>query len=298
MKILIIGSKGFIGRHAYKYFHEKYSETYAADVATDYVDKKYFLLDSTNSDFNEIFEAVKFDICINCSGAASVPDSLHNTLRDFNLNAHNVLKIADSIKKHNPDCKLINLSSAAVYGNPKFLPICETDAISPVSPYGYHKKFAEEILEEYYQLFRIQSCSLRIFSAYGEGLQKQLLWDVFSKSQTHENITLFGTGRETRDFIHVQDIIQCIDLIIDKGSFKADVYNIANGEQISIKSIAESLLKNLRFIGKLSFSGEEREGDPLYWVADIMKIKNLGYQQQVSISDGIKNYVKWAEDLK
>jgi len=236
MKILIIGSKGFIGSHTYKYFQEKYPETYGADVVTDYVDKNYFLLDSTNSDFNEIFESQQFDYCVNCSGAASVPESLKNTLRDFNLNAHNVLKIADSIKKYNPDCRIINLSSAAVYGNPKSLPIKENHPAAPVSPYGYHKKFAEDILEEYYKLFSIQSCSLRIFSAYGEGLQKQLLWDIFTKSKTQENITLFGTGKETRDFIYVQDIIQCLDLLINQGSFRSDVYNIANGEQISIKN--------------------------------------------------------------
>ena len=149
MKILIIGSKGFIGSHAYRYFKEKHSETYSADVAVDYSDKNYFTIDSSNSDFNEIFEKISFDFCINCSGAASVPDSLVHTTRDFTLNTFNVFKILEAIKKHAPNCKFINLSSAAVYGNPKKLPITETDEISPISPYGFHKKMAEEILTEY-----------------------------------------------------------------------------------------------------------------------------------------------------
>lgn len=298
MKILIIGSKGFIGSHTYRYFRSKYSETYAADVVTDYVDKNYFLLDSTNSDFHEIFKTLQFDICINCSGAASVPDSLQNTLRDFNLNVHNVIKLADSIKKYNISCKLINLSSAAVYGNPQSLPIKESDTISPVSPYGFHKKFAEEILEEFYHLFQLNCCSLRIFSAYGSGLQKQLLWDICQKANSQKDIELFGTGNETRDFINIEDIIQSIEIIIEKGDFKAETYNIANGKQRSIREVAEIILSELGFKGSLSFSGHEREGDPLYWVADINKIKSLGYEQKINLNDGIKNYVKWVSEKK
>ncbi|UFH30874.1 NAD-dependent epimerase/dehydratase family protein [Chryseobacterium sp. C-71] len=297
MKILIIGSKGFIGSHAYHYFSRKHPETFGADVSVDYADNNYFNIDSTNSDYNDIFENHQFDVCINCSGAASVPDSLVHRLRDFTLNAQNVFKILDAIKKNNPLCKFINLSSAAVYGNPTNLPIKECDAISPVSPYGFHKKIAEEILEEFHQLFQISCCSLRIFSAYGVGLQKQLLWDISQKVKFQKDIELYGTGRETRDFINVEDILQSIELVIHNGDFNADVYNIANGVQVKIKDIAELILKELDFKGNLSFSGHEREGDPLYWVADITKLKTLGYTQQISIKEGITKYVQWAKDI-
>ena len=298
MKILIIGSKGFIGKHAYDYFTKKNEDVYGADVSVDYANPKYFTIDSTNSDFTEIFEKHHFDVCINCSGAASVPDSLVHSLRDFTLNSFNVFKILDSMKKYTPNCKLINLSSAAVYGNPQSLPIKESDHVAPVSPYGFHKKFAEEILYEFHRFFGLQCCSLRIFSAYGTGLYKQIFWDLYQKTKTQKDIQLFGTGRETRDFIYITDILQSIDLIIKNGKFCADTYNIANGEQISIKQIAELVLEELNFEGNLSFTGVEREGDPLYWVADIEKMKNLGYQKKVSIEEGIKSYIKWAKELK
>ena len=297
MKILIIGSKGFIGKHAYDYFTKKNEDVYGADVSVDYANPKYFTIDSTNSDFTEIFENHHFDVCINCSGAASVPDSLVHSLRDFTLNSFNVFKILDSIKKYAPNCKLINLSSAAVYGNPQSLPIKESDHVAPVSPYGFHKKFAEDILYEFHHFFGLHCCSLRIFSAYGTGLYKQIFWDLYQKTKTQKDIQLFGTGRETRDFIYITDILQSIYLIIKNGKFCADTYNIANGEQISIKQIAELVLEELNFEGNLSFTGVEREGDPLYWVADIEKMKNLGYQKKVSIEEGIKSYIKWAKEL-
>ena len=298
MKILIIGSKGFIGKHAFEYFTKKQLDVYGADVSVDYVNPKYFTIDNTNSNFNEIFENHKFDYCLNCSGAASVPDSLVHSLRDYTLNTYNVFKILDCIKKNNPYCKFINLSSAAVYGNPKSLPIKESDPVYPVSPYGFHKKFAEEILQEYHHLFHLNCCSLRIFSAYGIGLQKQLLWDITQKIKSKKDIELYGNGRETRDFINIEDIIQAIELIIQKGNYDAEIYNVANGIQISIKEIAEIILQELDFQGNLSFSGHEREGDPLYWVADIEKLKSLGYSQKISIQEGIKKYVEWTKDLK
>ena len=102
--ILIIGSKGFIGGHAYHYFSSLSAEydCVGCDVAVDYNDSRYFQVDGTNCDYTELFEQFKFDVCINCSGAASVPDSIIHPLRDFTLNVFNVVKILDAIKRYAP----------------------------------------------------------------------------------------------------------------------------------------------------------------------------------------------------
>ncbi|MBL4663625.1 MAG: SDR family oxidoreductase, partial [Flavobacteriaceae bacterium] len=183
MKILIIGSKGFIGSHCVSFFSKEH-EVWECDVVSDYVTPKYFLIDATNANFNEVMLSESFDICINCAGAASVPDSIKNPLRDFELNVAQVFKQLDAIRQHNPTCKYINFSSAAVYGNPTYLPIDESHPLNPISPYGNHKKMAEEICTEFFENFEIQTCSLRVFSAYGPGLQKQLFWDLYKKSQS------------------------------------------------------------------------------------------------------------------
>jgi dTDP-glucose 4,6-dehydratase/UDP-glucose 4-epimerase len=298
MKILIVGSKGFIGSHAVKYFSQKTDvECWGSDVVTDYTDKKYILIDSTNSDFNVVFEKTDFDVCINCSGAASVPGSLENPLRDFSLNTYNVARILEAIRNHRPECRLINLSSAAVYGNPLSIPISENAPCSPVSPYGLHKQMAEALCLEYANFFGVKVCSLRIFSAYGPGLQKQLLWDIYQKSKTGV-VNLSGTGQETRDFIFVDDIIGCLDLVIEKGDFKASVYNIANGEEVSISRLANLLVTELGFSGELFFSGVSREGDPLKWRADISRISSLGYIQATSITSGVAKYVSWIKKVR
>lgn len=294
MKVLIIGSKGFIGSHLLQFFNNStQSDVWSADVVVDYEDKKYFLIDASNSDFEDIFNRQDFDICINCSGAASVSESLKNPQRDFYLNSLNVFNILNSIRKHQPDCKFLNLSSAAVYGNPSQLPISESAACIPLSPYGYHKRNAELICEEFSRFYGLKSCNLRIFSAYGNGLKKQLFWDLAQKSKENNILNLFGTGQESRDFIHIDDIIQSIDLVINKGDFDAGIYNIANGKEVTIEFAANILIEAMGWNGSLSFNQLNRAGDPLNWCANIDKLKELGYKKTVDIVGGLRMYAEW-----
>jgi dTDP-glucose 4,6-dehydratase/UDP-glucose 4-epimerase len=298
MKVLVIGSKGFIGAHLLSYLLSNKIQCWGCDVYTDYNEERFFLLDASNADFNEVFSCQQFDVCINCSGAASVQDSLLHPLRDFTLNTLNVIKILDAMRRYSTNCKFVNLSSAAVYGNPQKLPIVENNSIDPVSPYGFHKQYAENICKEYHRFFSLQTCSVRIFSAYGAGLKKQLFWDLFSKTKTDKPIALFGTGKETRDFIYITDIVNALWLVIQQASFKGDVYNVANGEEVTIETAANLFYKILSNKIVFSFNGEVREGDPQNWVADITKIKQLGYKPAVSINEGIENYIEWLKEEK
>jgi UDP-glucose 4-epimerase len=296
-KVLVIGSKGFIGSHVYHYFTTQPGvNCWACDVVADYNDEHYFVIDSSNSDFNEIFENQKFDCCINCSGAASVPDSLKYPLRDFSLNTYNVAKMLESIRKYTPQCRFINLSSAAVYGNPAVLPIVESAAGLPVSPYGQHKLMAEMLCQQYYQYFNIATCSLRIFSAYGPGLQKQLLWDVFQKSRQGSSIVLFGTGQESRDFVFITDIVCAISVIMKAGIFDGQAYNLGSGVETSVRKIVTALLNALDYTGELAFSGSGRSGDPVNWRADISRLVSLGFSPAVTIEKGVQHYVEWLSE--
>lgn len=294
-KVLIIGSKGFIGSHLEKYLceAEKYS-VWGCDVINDYAAKNYFVIDASNSDYEEIFRSHSFDICINCSGSASVPDSLINPARDYYLNTLNVFKLLDAIRRYAAFCKFLNISSAAVYGNPISLPIKETDPLRPLSPYGFHKQQAEQICEEFFRFYHIETCSLRIFSAFGAGLKKQLFWDLYKKSKEPGLIEIFGTGNESRDFIYIDDVVQAIELVA-KSNFSNRVVNIANNEEISIKRAVETFYNCLDKDISFAFSGETRTGDPLNWKADTACIKELGYTQKISFEEGVEKYCAWVK---
>lgn len=295
MNILIIGSQGFIGSHLARYFNKQH-EVWQCDVVADYTTPRYMQIDASNSDFNAVFEAQQYEVCINCSGAASVPDSLKHPYRDFLLNTANVYALLNAIHTHYPACKFINLSSAAVYGNPQILPVTESTPIAPMSPYGRHKAMAEAICKEFAEEFGVPTCSLRIFSAFGNGLRKQIFWDMNRKMTNTEEAIFFGTGDESRDFIHIRDIAQVVDLVIKNAAFQGEVINVANGEAVTIKDAANMFARIKGYKGKITFNGMVREGDPRFWKADIRILKEWGYKQTITLEQGLKEYITWAEE--
>ena len=295
MKILIIGSKGFIGTYLVRYFCKQH-EVWQCDVVTDYTSPRYMQIDASNSDFNAVFKAQQYDVCINCSGAASVPDSLKHPYRDFLLNTANVYALLNANHAHCPACKFINLSSAAVYGNPQTLPVTESAPIAPMSPYGRHKVMAEAICREFAEEFGVPTCSLRIFSAFGNGLRKQIFWDMNRKMTDTVEAIFFGTGDESRDFIHIRDIAQVVDLTIKNAAFKGEAINVANGEAITIRDAVNMFAQLKGYKGQIIFNSTVREGDPRFWEADIRILKEWGYQQTVTLEQGLKDYIKWVEE--
>jgi len=294
MKVVIFGSKGFIGHNLFNYLCEKDYDVWSSDIVNCSVNtKKHFLVNANSTDFDFVFQQQTYDLCINCSGASNVPDSLIDPQGDYYLNTLNVFKILDSIRRFQPFCRFINLSSAAVYGNPLRLPIKEDDDLKTLSPYGFHKFQAEQICKEFWSLFGIKACSIRIFSAYGPGLRKQIFWDLYKKIKTGEPFSLYGTGNESRDFIYVRDVVRAIDLVSKFSTFEADVINVANGEEIMIKDAVSVFLRFFNYDVPYSFSGDARKGDPINWMADISKLTSFGYKPSVNLETGLQKVYNW-----
>jgi UDP-glucose 4-epimerase len=297
MKILVIGSEGFIGGHVSNYFSES-NEIWCADVVNRSSKERYYLIDKLKSNFDMIFETQQFDVCINASGNGSVPISINKPVFDFELNVTNTLKILDAIRVYNPDCKFINMSSAAVYGNPGELPVKESVALRPLSPYGWHKLYAENICKEYYYLYNIQTINLRLFSVYGENLRKQLFWDTYQKSLRSNVVELFGSGNETRDFIYVEDLMHAIECIIYKGLFNGEAINVGSGIETTIKTAASIFLGEISPEIKLTFNMLVKPGDPIHWKADIKQIESFGFKCRIPIETGLKKVVTWLKEMK
>ena len=297
-KLLIIGSTGFIGNNALHFFRNKGYDVYCADIVIKQ-EENYTILNPENIDFTNLFLQHKFDVCINATGAASVPLSFQYPAIDYLLNVSNVYNMLDAIRKNCPECKFINFSSAAVYGNPISLPIYENSAINPLSPYGYHKYYSENICKEFFEMFNIQTVSLRVFSVYGEGLKKQLFWDIYKKIRNTENnqITLFGTGRESRDFIYISDLMTAIELVLTKKELKGNVINISSGIESTIKDAVEIFVNSYSPGISVKYNNQVKVGDPLNWRADISVLESLGFKSTFSLHEGLENYSQWLKSL-
>jgi dTDP-glucose 4,6-dehydratase/UDP-glucose 4-epimerase len=156
--------------------------------------------------------------------------------------------------------------------------------------------YSEEICRQFYDLFKIPTISLRIFSAYGEGLKKQLFWDLYKKmDSSDEEIELFGTGAESRDFIYIRDIVQAIGCILNNAEFKGNAINIATGVESTIHKAVGCFIKSSNRNLKVRFAGNTKIGDPLNWQADISLLNSFGFRQKFSLEQGINNYVEWLQ---
>jgi UDP-glucose 4-epimerase len=278
MNIVILGSKGFLGSSLVKIFGF------------------HNCLGIQDVNLLKDLLPTKCDVLINCAGASNVPSSFVDPANDLEKNVVLVMEILEMIRlSGNYNVRFVNLSSAAVYGNPSVLPIQESHSCQPISPYGSHKMMAEDLCRYYNRCFGIKTLSLRIFSAYGIGQRKMLLWDLHQKIRnSNGEIILFGTGNESRDFIHTEDIYRQLILSIENSKFDGEAVNVGNGNEVYIKDIVELYKKHYPKSFNYQFNGENRTGDPLNWCADISIMKNWGYRNELGIEEGIEKYINWA----
>jgi dTDP-glucose 4,6-dehydratase/UDP-glucose 4-epimerase len=109
-------------------------------------------------------------------------------------------------------------------------------------------------------------------------------------------IEMSGTGKETRDFIFIEDILQAINLVLEHASFEAEVINVANGYEVEIQEAINVFFKLYKPKQSYYFNSLVRKGDPLQWRADIRKISGFGYQQKFDLEKGLALYTNWLKN--
>lgn len=298
--VIITGVHGFIGSHlAQKCLQDGYQVIGIDITPGSCLDKiKYYQMDLLQEPMDEILRQGRPYALIHCAGLADVNYSVKYPGRDFDANVVISRNILYSLKEYSAKTMLLFMSSAGVYGNPDQNPIDEYCEKNPISPYALHKAIVEEMCQYFVKQHDMDIRILRVFSAYGAGLKKQLFWDMGQKVEKYGRLALFGTGAETRDYIYIDDLVRGIQLIMHAQKEKEIIYNVANGIEVSIRKAAEifadkcGIDKNV-----ITFSNQVREGNPVNWCANIDKLKSLGYKPEVDIDSGIEKYVNWLKQL-
>jgi UDP-glucose 4-epimerase len=253
----------------------------------------YYRFDLPDSEFASVVRAAAPAVLIHCAGRASVGLSVSEPAGDFYSNAVVTFEILNALRSVAPKCRFIQLSSAAVYGNPLTNPVCEHQPPAPISPYGFHKMVSEQLCTEFASLYGVPTAAARIFSAYGPGLRRQVLWDVCQKAFAGKEIALQGTGSETRDFVHALDIANALYAIALKAPMEGEPYNVASGREVSIAELAALVVNAVDHGGVVRFDGEVPVGNPLNWRGDIARLRALGFTPSVSLESGVKSFVDW-----
>jgi UDP-glucose 4-epimerase len=298
--VLITGGSGFIGRNIARIF--KQNNYYVIGIGHGAINGELF----KNSDFDEWYqESLSIenlkkinriaDTIVHCAGGSTVGISIQEPYLDYYKTVNSTLELLEFIRLYSASSSLIYLSSAAIYGSKKDVPIKESDSTNPVSPYGYHKLASENICKSYAQCFGLNVSIVRLFSIYGEGLKKQLLWEACNKfMEAKEKVIFFGTGNETRDWLHVYDVANLVLQLANLNNSKFQVYNGSFGARTTVKEILY-MLRDL--LGKneieIEFNQEHKEGDPQFYLGCTEKVLKTGWSQKLDIDEGLKKYVNW-----
>lgn len=296
-KIIITGVNGFIGSALARANLKKGFQIIGIDLAStsNVSGILYHQLNLINDEIIGLLKSFLPDYFIHCAGIADINYSIRYPNNNLITSVVMTQKILYQVLNANIKCQFIYMSSAAVYGEPQKLPINENDILRPMSPYALHKQMTENICLYFIQQHNMNIKILRVFSAYGPGLKKQLFWDMGKKIILTKHLELFGTGKESRDYIYIDDLVEAVFCVMKNfNNNNGNIINIANGIEITIKQVANIFVKEW---GEkediISFNGKLRKGNPINWKADINKLKKLGFKNNVSIEKGIKEYIKW-----
>ena len=291
-KILITGINGFIGSNCADYFSDKGYEVFGIDIFGK--NSPNFVRGEVNLENLLSFEQ-KFDVIIHLAGSGTVGVAQKSSELEHSKTVGSTEHLLEYIKLYNKETKLIYSSSAAVYGDLYDKNIKETDDLNPISVYGQHKVEVEKMCEDYHRDFGLNINIIRFFSIYGEGLKKQLLWDFSSrvvKNLDLKTLHCFGTGEEKRDFVHINDGIELMDLLINSQK-EFIILNCGSGKSVKVSDILKIIVNDLDYKGELIYDNIVKEGDPKSLVANADKAKLIGFEPKIEVKDGIKKYVRW-----
>jgi UDP-glucose 4-epimerase len=302
LKFFITGGAGFIGRHLVaKLLHDKHEITIFDNFSssskndiTHLLEDGVGLVTGDILDYDLLLKSMpNYDFVIHLAAQTSVSQSVANPKTTADIIVDGTVNVLKSCVKTNVK-NIIFSSSAAVYGNSINTLLAENAQLSPLSSYGASKLVAEYNLLAFSKLFGLNCISLRLFNVYGNGQSSEAgVIRKFLKNISNDvPIEIFGDGVQSRDFVHVSDVIQAFYCAIRNIEAKrGEVYNIGSGTATSINELASLLIsskgKDLQVIHKPALEGEIKDSK-----ADISLAENdIGYSPRVSLSDGLANLV-------
>ncbi len=309
MKVLITGGAGFIGSNLAKKLIERKDDVVIIDNFNDYYDPKLkedrikILLGGCKFKLyrgdirdekllNKIFKKEKLDKVVHLAGMAGVRNSLLNPFLYEEVNVRGTMNLLEMAVKYKIK-NFIFASSSSVYGNNKKVPFSESDSVDmPISPYAATKKCMELMAHVYSHLYGLNITALRFFTVYGPWGRPDMALFKFTKNILEEkSIDVYNKGKMSRNFTYVDDIVSGIITVLD-ADLPYGVMNIGGDREETLVRFIEVIEKNLGKVAKKN-PLPMQAGDVPSTVADIRKLRKLGWKPTTKIDKGVKNFINW-----
>jgi len=309
-RILITGGAGFIGSHLVdRLLSEGFEVTVIDDLSTGQMSNITHHKDRTGFDFikGDIrdFKLVKatmkdIDAVFHEAALTSVPLSVKNPVLTNDINVTgtlNLLKASSDLHVK----RFIYASSCAIYGDTPPPQKREDMTPNPTSPYGASKLGAENYVKLFHELYDLETVSLRYFNVYGprqnfstNGSEGGVITIFLDRVLRNTPPVIHGEGEQTRDFVHVQDIVEANILALNSKSASGKVFNIATGKKVSVNQATDTLKEILNRKNLETIHATPRLGDIRHIYADISKAeKVLGFHPKTSLKEGLVALVDW-----
>src|SRR4030066_1050089 len=194
-------------------------------------------------DLKKLCNMEKADVIFHLAAQVVVPYSMENPTEDFETNARGTLNVLEKARKD--DSRLVFASSAAIYGNPAKLPTPEEYGFHPFSCYGLSKVVGEEYCEIYGSKYGLDITILRFANVYGSRCHGVVNDFLDKLSRNPEKLEIIGTGQQSRDFVHISDVVDALVLAATRENAVGQVFNIGFGKTTKIIDLANMILKIL-----------------------------------------------------
>jgi UDP-glucose 4-epimerase len=300
-QVVVTGGAGFIGSNLCRTLLEQGAKVTAYDNL--YSGKIEFIEDLTDKGLNFVQEDIRdaaalekatknSEVIFHLAAQTSVPFSMENPEEDSEINVVGTLNVLEAARK--AGARVVFSSSAAVYGNPEKKPTPETYPAHPIAFYGLSKLLGENCCRFYQEIYGLEVVMLRIFNVYGPKCHG-VIYDFLDKLQkTPDKLEVLGTGRQSRDFIYISDMVNFLLKAATSPAAVGEVFNVGTGTTTSVSELAKMIIEilGLKGVDVYFTGGQAWEGDMDITLADNSKAVNeLKWRPQVSLKEGLKKLI-------